>query len=98
MTQCIVLCHCKLVFANHDIVPTDCAAMKRLQADPAVADFLSTPVKTYLALCIDGMNPFGSGTSSVTPMLLMFLNLPAHVSGMAQSFKLLQASAIAVVG
>ncbi|DBA88541.1 TPA: hypothetical protein ACH3X2_005012 [Trebouxia sp. C0005] len=58
--------------------------MKCFQADPAVADFLSTPVKTYLALCIDGMNPFGSGTSSVTPMLLMFLNLPAHMRGKAE--------------
>ena len=96
--QRIVLCHSVLVFADHDIVPTDGAAMKRFRADPAMANSLSAPVKIYLALCIDGMNPFGSGTFSVTPMLLMFLNLPAHMSGMAQSFKLLQASAIAVVG
>ena len=43
-------------------------AAERIQADPAMAAFLSALVKIYLALCIFGMNRFGSGTCSITPI------------------------------
>ena len=33
-----------------------------------------------VALCLDGMKPHDSGTYSMTPMLLMPLGLPPHVS------------------
>ena len=52
--------------------------MKRFKRDPANAVFLANKQNIYFAISIDGMNPYNSGTYSVTPILLMFL--PAHVS------------------
>ena len=54
--------------------------MKRFRADPANATFVQQKHNIYFALSIDRMNLFNSGTYSVTPILLMFLNLPPHVS------------------
>ena len=54
--------------------------MKRFRADPDISTFVQQKHNIYFALSIDGMNPFNSGTYSVTPILLMFLNLPPHVS------------------
>lgn len=64
------------------LLTVDGKAMQRFEADPdpAVQAFIAEPRNVYLSMCIDGFNPHDSGTTSISPILLMLMTLPAHVS------------------
>ena len=53
---------------------------QQMLQDPVLRSFFEEARNMLFAMCLDGMNPFNSGTYSLMPMLLMHLGLPAHVS------------------
>ncbi|KAL0029727.1 hypothetical protein WJX79_005341 [Trebouxia sp. C0005] len=59
---------------------TDGSRFHEMLQDPALASFFEEPCNLLFAICIDGMNPYNSGTFSLTPMLLQHLGLPAHAN------------------
>jgi hypothetical protein len=43
-------------------------------------DFFADRRNVLLGVCVDAINPFNSGSVSITPLLLVIYNLPATVS------------------
>ena len=62
------------------LTAADGSRFQEMLQDPSLASFFQEPRNLLFAICIDGMNPYNSGTYSLTPMLLQHLGLPAHVS------------------
>ena len=62
------------------LAAADGGRFQEMLQDPSLASFFQERRNVLFAICIDGMNPYNSGTYSLTPMLLQHLGLPAHVS------------------
>ena len=73
------------VTSSMSLSAADGSRFQEMLQDPSLASFFQEPCNLLFAICIDGRNPYNSGTYSLTPMLLQpmllqHLGLPAHVS------------------